>query len=74
MESEALSALALDTVPAVTNQGALVAIRLGERTEDQGETLVGEVKGVVAMHGMNRGFDRNKGNRLVIKETKLDLH
>lgn len=74
MEREALPTLPLNTVPAVTNKGAPVAIRLGERTEDQREALVGEVKCVIAMHGLNRGFDRRKRNRLVIEEPKLDFH
>jgi hypothetical protein len=74
VQREALPTLTLDVVPALTNEGALVAIGLGERSEDQGEALVGEVERVVDMRRLNWGFGWNKGVRLVIEEAKLDFH
>lgn len=74
MEREALPALTLDAVPALANEGALVAIGLGERGEDQREALVGEVEGVVAMRRLSRRFRRNRGHGFVVEETKLDFH
>lgn len=69
VEGEALSALTLDAVPAVADEGAPVAIGLGERMEDERKALVGEVEGVVAVRAWN---GRRLGWR--IDDAKLDFH